>query len=72
MPVLVLDLLRRLTTLLLLALAWAARDLGRWVEGDRPTTWSASVELGEVPRVQSWRRHPRCGCAWGDALASGG
>jgi len=52
-----------------LALAWAARDLGRWVDGDRPATWSATVELGEVPRVQPWRRHPRCGCAWGDALA---
>jgi hypothetical protein len=52
------------------ALAWAVRDLTGWVEERRPTTWSATVELGTGdPTVRSWRRHPRCGCAWGDALA---
>lgn len=52
-----------------LALAWAVRDLKAVVEGDRPTTWSATVDLEDgEPVVQGWRRHPRCGCAWGDAL----
>lgn len=53
-----------------LALAWAVRDLVALIEGDRPTTWSTTVDLDSGPPVlQSWRRHPRCGCAWGDALA---
>ncbi len=53
-----------------LALAWAARDLTRWLEGRTPVTWSATVELGgEGPAVREWSRHPRCGCAWGDVLA---
>lgn len=51
-------------------LAWAVRDLVALIEGDRPTTWSATVDLESgPPAIQSWRRHPRCGCAWGDALA---
>ena len=53
-----------------LALALAVRDLARWAEGRRPVTWSATVELEADPPVRhAWRRHPRCGCAWGDALA---
>jgi hypothetical protein len=54
-----------------LGLAWAARDLAGWVDGARPVTWSATVELceGAPPVTRTWRRHPRCGCAWGDALA---
>ena len=53
-----------------LALAWAVRDLVALVEGGRPTTWSATVDLRpEGPVTHPWRRHPRCGCAWGDALA---
>lgn len=53
-----------------LGLAWAVRDLVALVDGDRPTTWSATVELrGEGPVSRRWARHPRCGCAWGDALA---
>lgn len=53
-----------------LALAWAVRDLVALVEGDQPSTWSATVEVrAEGPLTRSWRRHPRCGCAWGDALA---
>jgi hypothetical protein len=52
-----------------LALAWAVRDLARWAEGGQPVTWSATVELeGDVPVRHAWWRHPRCGCAWGDAL----
>jgi hypothetical protein len=53
-----------------LALAWAVRDLTGWIEGRRPVTWSATVDLGvDGPRVHPWVRHPRCGCAWGDVLA---
>ncbi len=53
-----------------LALAWAVRDLAGWAGGRPPVTWSATVELGaEGPGLHRWRRHPRCGCAWGDALA---
>lgn len=53
-----------------LALAWAVRDLICWIEGRRPVTWSATVDLGaDGPRVHSWDRHPRCGCAWGDLRA---
>lgn len=53
-----------------LALAWAARDVVALIGGDRPTTWSATVDLEATgPVTQQWRRHPRCGCAWGDALA---
>jgi hypothetical protein len=49
-----------------LALAWAVRDLLRFVEGDRPSTWSTSHEVGPVgpPVVREWTRHPHCGCAW--------
>lgn len=53
-----------------LALAWAIRDVATLLDGDRPSTWSATVTLQpDGPRVQQWRRHPRCGCAWGDLLA---
>lgn len=54
-----------------LALSWAARDLLRFVEGDRPSTWSATVEIGpcEAPRPHPWRRHPHCGCSWDEGLA---
>ena len=53
-----------------LALAWAVRDLTRWLEGSPPVTWSATVEMGgQGPTVRDWCRHPRCGCAWGDVLA---
>lgn len=52
-----------------LATAWAVRDVVRLVEGDRPTTWSATVELrDEGPVTRGWRRHPRCGCAWAHRL----
>ncbi len=49
------------------ALALATRDLTSYAEGDRPATWSATVDLaGELtfPR-RSWPRHPHCGCSWG-------
>lgn len=53
-----------------LALAWAVRDVVALIGGERPTTWSTSVDLEpDGPVTQRWRRHPGCGCAWGDALA---
>ena len=49
------------------ALALAVRELVTYAEGDRPTTWSATLtlraELGEPP--VAWSRHPHCGCGWG-------
>lgn len=59
--------------LLTLALAWAVRDLATFVEGGRPATWSATVTVDatlSLPR-REWLRHPHCGCAWGDLLATG-
>ena len=55
-----------------LGLAWSARDLLAHLRGERPATWSATVELAgsAAPVVRDWARHPRCGCAWGDALVS--
>ncbi len=49
-----------------LALAWAVRDLCRYLEGDEPSTWSATIDLGPsgAPRLVRWLRHPHCGCAW--------
>ncbi len=54
-----------------LALAWAVRDLVRFAEGDQPSTWSTSYEIGPLdpPRRVEWTRHPHCGCAW-DAMAA--
>jgi len=56
-------------TLEVLALAWAVRDLARYAEGDRPATWSATVEVDHTSAAvrREWERHPHCGCAW-DAL----
>lgn len=49
-----------------LALAWAVRDLCRFLEGDEPSTWSATVDIGPTdgPHLVRWLRHPHCGCAW--------
>jgi hypothetical protein len=48
------------------AVALAVRELVTYAEGDRPTTWSATLtlgaDLGQPPR--SWSRHPHCGCSW--------
>jgi bacteriocin biosynthesis cyclodehydratase domain-containing protein len=55
------------TALATLALAWAVRDLVSWIEGERPSTWSATVQLSATLSsvVQTeWRRHPACGCGW--------
>lgn len=52
-----------------LALTYAVRDLTRWAEGDQPSTWSATVDIGPTaaPEITPRLRHPHCGCAW-DAL----
>lgn len=50
-----------------LALSWAARDLASYVEGARPSTWSATVTLHPgLTRLDTdrWPRHPGCGCSW--------
>lgn len=53
--------------LVALALAWAAREATAYVGGQRPLTWSGTVDLtGSQPVVQTWDRHPHCGCAWDD------
>ena len=50
-----------------LALAWAARDLTAYVDGRRPSTWSATVTLHPEPghvETRAWLRHPACACTW--------
>lgn len=56
-----------------MALAWAARDLARFVEGDRPSTWSTTADLGprDGPSLIEWGRHPDCGCAVDSWLSRG-
>jgi bacteriocin biosynthesis cyclodehydratase domain-containing protein len=49
------------------ALAWAASDVASYVDGARPTTWSATVSLRPglaSLETQEWLRHPACGCSW--------
>ncbi|GAA1131041.1 hypothetical protein [Nocardioides aquiterrae] len=48
------------------AVAWAVRDVLTHLAGGRPSTWSATVELGADlrPRRREWSRHPHCGCSW--------
>jgi hypothetical protein len=54
-----------------LAVTWAARDALRYLAGDTPSTWSATIDLDIVldPCRRPWTRHPHCGCAW-DALGT--
>lgn len=57
------------------ALATAAADLCRAVEGDVPLTWSSSrpVRMDGTTHPEDdvrWLRHPACGCAW-DAWVAG-
>lgn len=50
-----------------LALAWAVRDVRTFVDGGRPTSWSATVTLHPEPghlETRSWLRHPGCPCTW--------
>ena len=46
-------------------LGWAAREAAAYAAGERPLTWSTTVDLdGRAPSVTSWERHPHCGCVW--------
>ena len=50
-----------------LALAWAARDVATYVDGGRPSTWSATVTVDpRLTRLETrrWLRHPACSCTW--------
>ena len=53
-----------------IALAWAVRDVARYLEGDEPSTWSATVDVDATaaPILTRWLRHPECGCAWDTML----
>ncbi|MBS4752552.1 hypothetical protein KG112_06990 [Nocardioides sp. zg-ZUI104] len=53
-----------------LVLAWTVRDVTRYVEGDEPSTWSATVDVGpgDGPRSTRWGRHPECGCSWDEFI----
>jgi bacteriocin biosynthesis cyclodehydratase domain-containing protein len=56
-----------------LATAWAARELVSHAEGRRPPTASVTVRLDPLLtslETHCWPRHPACGCAWADDLAS--
>lgn len=48
------------------AVAWAVRDVLTHLAGGRPSTWSATVEIGPDlrPQRREWSRHPHCGCSW--------
>lgn len=54
----------------LIALSMAVVDLTAYVEGDRPVTWSTTIELTPDLALERtpWKRHPRCGCSWGNEL----
>jgi bacteriocin biosynthesis cyclodehydratase domain-containing protein len=49
------------------ALGWAVADLVRFAEGDRPTTWSATIGFASgrsSAQAVTRLRHPACGCSW--------
>jgi hypothetical protein len=53
--------------LLELGVAWALRDVVRWLDGGVPALRSATVTVTADLEVthRDWLRHPHCGCAWG-------
>jgi len=57
----------RSAAMVTMALSWATADLIRYVEGDRPASWSATVTFtpgrSSIAPVR-WFRHPACGCSW--------
>ncbi|RYP87703.1 hypothetical protein EKO23_04715 [Nocardioides guangzhouensis] len=57
--------------LLELALAWAVRDLVGWIDGRRPRSWSATLQVdpGLMLPLTPWPAHPACGCSWGVRFA---
>ncbi|UDY24604.1 hypothetical protein [Nocardioides sp. Kera G14] len=54
-----------------LGLALAVREVLAWVDGDVPSSWSATLTVSAVgaPVRTEWLRHPDCGCAWDVVLA---
>lgn len=54
--------------LMTMAAGWAARDIGDWQRGERPSTWLCSwtIDHAPLPRSRRWERHPYCGCTWFD------
>ena len=57
------------TALAIVAIALGVVDLVAYIEGDRPISWSTTIDVGraDLPRTL-WKRHPLCGCTWGDDL----
>jgi hypothetical protein len=53
-------------TLQAVVVGWAVREMLTYLDGARPATWSATVEVGADlrPRHHAWSRHPHCGCSW--------
>jgi hypothetical protein len=48
------------------AISLAVREVTTYAEGDRPASWSTTLELSAdltLPR-RTWLRHPHCGCSW--------
>jgi len=58
--------------LVALVLAWAARDVQRYAEGEAPSSWSATVRVDPwgAPEITHWSRHVHCGCAWDAGLTA--
>lgn len=55
-----------------LAIATAADEVVRFIDGELPLLWSSTLALGGADHTPvRWLRHPRCGCTWGEGLAVG-
>jgi hypothetical protein len=56
--------------LVTMGLGWAVRDAVTFLDGGRPSTWSATVRLEPDLALtrRLWRRHPHCGCCWDELL----
>ena len=54
-------------SLLVLATAWAVRDVVRRLDGEVPALRAADLTVTDALSVRrrTWLRHPHCGCAWG-------
>lgn len=51
-----------------LAVTIAAREVLAYVDGERPATFSSTLEIPliGIPQHRTWPRHGWCGCAWDD------
>lgn len=53
----------------LLAVALGIVDIVAYIEGDQPSSWSRTIDIGRAGLPTTlWKRHPWCGCSWGDGL----